>query len=144
MRNPRKTTRSKFLSCFEVFLLISFLISGDHQVVIFFRDAIKQVLLIALNNALKHSSGDINITAQQNGTQLEIRVQDFGEGISPEKLEHVFDRFYRGEDTSTIPGFGLGLSIAKTLIDGMGGEIVMESELGKGSTVIMHFRYYDG
>jgi len=103
------------------------------------RDAIKQVLLIALDNALKHSSGDVNITAQQNATQLEIRVQDFGEGIPPEKLEHVFDRFYRGDDTSTLPGFGLGLSIAKTLVDAMNGEIVMQSELGKGSTVVIHF-----
>jgi signal transduction histidine kinase len=67
-------------------------------------------------------------------------VQDFGEGISPEKLAHVFDRFYRGDDTATIPGFGLGLSIAKTLVDGMGGEITMQSEVGKGSTVIMQFR----
>jgi signal transduction histidine kinase len=60
-------------------------------------------------------------------------------GISPEKLERVFDRFHRGDEASTIPGFGLGLSIAKTLVDGMGGEIVMESELGRGSTVIVRF-----
>ena len=101
------------------------------------RDAIKQVLLIALDNALKHSSGEVSVTAKQNGAQVEIRVQDFGEGISPEKLEHVFDRFYRGEDLSTIPGFGLGLAIAKTLVEGMGGEITMQTEMGKGSTVIV-------
>jgi len=104
------------------------------------RDAIKQVLLIALDNALKHSSSDVNVTAKQNGTQVEIRVQDFGEGMSPEKLEHVFDRFYRGEEPSTIPGFGLGLAIAKTLVEGMGGEIAMESEVGVGSTVILRFK----
>ena len=104
------------------------------------RDAIKQVLLIALDNALKHSSGEVSVTAKQNGAQVEIRVQDFGEGISPEKLEHVFDRFYRGEDSSTIPGFGLGLAIAKTLVDGMEGEITMESKLGHGSTLILSFR----
>ncbi|RIK28518.1 MAG: sensor histidine kinase [Anaerolineae bacterium] len=103
------------------------------------RDAVKQVLLIALDNALKHSSGDVNVTAAQNGSQVEIRVQDFGEGISPEKLEHIFDRFYRGEEDSAIPGFGLGLSIAKTLVENMSGEIAMKSEVGKGSAVIVNF-----
>jgi signal transduction histidine kinase len=103
------------------------------------RDALKQILLIALDNALKHSSGDIHVSAGQKGARVEIRVQDFGEGMSPEKLEHVFDRFYRGDETSTLPGFGLGLSIAKTLVEGQGGEIVMESQSGKGSTVILSF-----
>jgi signal transduction histidine kinase len=103
------------------------------------RDALKQVALIALDNALKHSTGDIQVTAQKQGKQVEIRIQDFGEGIPPEKLEHVFDRFYRGGDDSTIPGFGLGLPIAKTLVEGMGGEISMESEIGKGSMVVLRF-----
>jgi len=103
------------------------------------RDAIKQVLLIALDNALKHSSDNINVTAKQNDTHVEIRVQDLGEGMTSEKLEHVFERFYRGEGTSAIPGLGLGLAIAKTLVEGMGGEIMMESELGQGSTVKILF-----
>lgn len=103
------------------------------------RDAVKQVMLIVLDNALKHSMGDVNIRAQKLGTQVEICVQDFGEGIPPEKLEHIFERFYRGDDSNSISGFGLGLSIAKTLVDGMGGEIKMESELGKGSAVKMYF-----
>ena len=103
------------------------------------RDAFKQVALILLDNALKHSSGNINVTAQQMGKQVEIRVQDFGEGIPADKLEHVFDRFYRGDDTSTIPGFGLGLPIAKTLVEAQDGEIILESQVGKGSTVILRF-----
>jgi signal transduction histidine kinase len=103
------------------------------------KDALKQILLVALDNALKHSTGEINVSAKRLGNQVEIRVQDFGEGMSPEKLEHVFDRFYRGEDSATIPGFGLGLSIAKSLTERMGGEIKMESELGKGSTVILKY-----
>ena len=103
------------------------------------RDAFKQILLVALDNALKHSTGDIKVDAKLLGSQIEIRVQDFGEGMSPEKLEHVFDRFYRGDDVSTVPGFGLGLSIARSLTERMGGEINMESELGKGSTVILKF-----
>jgi signal transduction histidine kinase len=103
------------------------------------RDGIKQVLLIALDNALKHSSGNVNVTAKQSGSRVEIRVQDFGEGIPPEKLEHVFERFYRGEEDPVIPGFGLGLSIAKSLVEGVGGEIEMESEVGKGSVLILRF-----
>lgn len=102
------------------------------------RDAVKQVLLIVLDNALKHSEGDVDVTAEQKNMQVEIRVQDFGEGIPPEKLEHVFDRFYRGDEASTIPGFGLGLAIAKSLVEAQGGAIELESEVGKGSTLIMH------
>ncbi len=104
------------------------------------RDAIKQIFLIALDNALKHSTENINVSAERKGSLVEIRVQDFGEGIPSDKLEHVFDRFYRGDGTASISGFGLGLSIAKTLIEAQDGEILMKSELGKGSTVILHFR----
>lgn len=107
-------------------------ICGDH-------DAFKQVVLILLDNALKHSTGEIHMKASQNATQVEVRVQDYGPGIPPDKLERVFDRFYRGEESATIPGFGLGLPIAKVLVDGMGGTITIESELGKGSTVILRF-----
>jgi two-component system, OmpR family, sensor kinase len=103
------------------------------------RDALKQVFLIALDNALKHSTGDVAVSAQLNGKQVEIRVQDHGAGIPPEKLEHVFDRFYRGEESITIPGFGLGLPIAKALVEGMGGTIKMESEVGIGSVLTLFF-----
>ena len=107
-------------------------VTGDH-------DAIKQILLIVLDNALKHSERDINVTAKQLGTRCEIRIQDFGEGIPSEKLEHVFDRFYRGEEASTVPGFGLGLPIAKALVEGQDGEIRMESKVGQGTAVILQF-----
>jgi two-component system OmpR family sensor kinase len=108
------------------------MVTGDH-------DAIKQILLIVLDNGLKHSTGEVNVTANRSGAWCEIRVQDFGEGIPPEKLEHVFDRFYRGEDASTIPGFGLGLPIARSLAEAQGAEIRVESQVGQGSTVILRF-----
>ena len=101
------------------------------------RDALKQVLLIVLDNALKHSTSDIYLSASQEASRVEIRVQDFGVGIPPEKLGHVFDRFYRGDDTSAIPGFGLGLSIAKSLVDGMNGEISIKSVPDTGTTVTL-------
>ncbi|MFZ5909380.1 MAG: ATP-binding protein [Chloroflexota bacterium] len=103
------------------------------------RDAFKQVALIALDNALKHSAGEISVNAHIEGKQVEIQVQDHGEGIPPEKLAHVFERFYRGEGDETVPGFGLGLSIAKALAEGQGGTIAMASEVGKGSTLILRF-----
>jgi signal transduction histidine kinase len=103
------------------------------------RDALKQVLLILLDNALKHSTGEIHVTAQQQGAYSEIRVQDHGEGIAPDKLAHVFDRFYRVEDRNMLSGFGLGLPIARALVEGQGGTISMQSEVGRGSVVILNF-----
>ena len=103
------------------------------------RDAFKQVMLILLDNAIKHSDGDIDVQVHLVDRGVEICVRDYGEGITPDVLPHVFDRFYRGEDQVIVPGFGLGLPIAKALVEGMGGEISIESELGKGSVVTTHF-----
>lgn len=103
------------------------------------RDVIKQVILIVLDNAVKHSAGNVELTAQRNGSQVQIKVQDFGEGIPVEKLEHVFDRFYRGDDSTTLAGFGLGLSIAKSLMDAMNGSISLSSAPDEGTKVQIVF-----
>ena len=100
------------------------------------RDALKQVLLIALDNALKHSSGAIEVQAAARGEWVELSVQDHGPGIPADKLPHVFDRFYRGED-SAAPGFGLGLAIAKSLVEAQGGTIALQSEPGRGSRLVV-------
>ena len=101
------------------------------------RDALKQVLLIGLDNALKHSDGPILVKARRNGNKAEVQIRDEGPGIPPETLAHIFDRFYRGEDSLTQPGFGLGLPIAKSLAENMDGTISMESEVGKGSILVV-------
>jgi len=118
------------------------------------RDASKQVLLILLDNALKHSQGSVTVTAGLDETQrvkagivhpitrVEISVCDIGPGIAPEALPYVFDRFYRGEASASIPGFGLGLSIAKALVEGQGGKIAIESQVGVGSTVRVRLPLY--
>jgi len=106
------------------------------------RDAFKQIMLITLDNALKHSEGRIDITVKQADDNIEIRVQDHGPGIAPDKMKHVFDRFYRGEEDAITPGFGLGLPIAKSLVEGIGGMIAIESEVGDGSTVVMKLLRY--
>jgi len=103
------------------------------------KDALKQILLIALDNALKHSAGNIHVRAERKGSSVEIRIQDFGAGIASEKLERIFDRFYRGDESSRIPGFGLGLPIAKSLVERQAGTIRMESEIENGSVLILNF-----
>ena len=101
------------------------------------RDAIKQVLLILLDNALKHSSGPVELSAVPQGANTLLTVCDHGPGIPPEVLEHVFDRFYRGAETPASPGFGLGLSIARALVQAQGGAIEIHSVLDQGTTVTL-------
>jgi len=101
------------------------------------RDALKQVLLILLDNAVKYSQGVITVTAETAGDQVLICVKDNGPGIPPEILAHVFDRFYRGDAYPDIPGFGLGLPIAKSLVEDQGGTIAIDSQVNSGSKICM-------
>jgi len=107
-------------------------ISGD-------KDAFKQVLLILLDNAIKHSSGDVEVNASTTQKVTQVTVKDSGEGIAPEKLDRVFDRFFRAKEESTSNGFGLGLPIARSLVEAQGGTIRIESQVGAGCRVIMEF-----
>jgi signal transduction histidine kinase len=97
------------------------------------RDALRQVLLILVDNALKHTSGAITVTAGAVGEQVAICVRDAGPGIKPKDLDHIFERFYRGESASTELNIGLGLAIAKALVEAQGGTITVESQLERGS-----------
>ena len=99
------------------------------------RDALKQVLLILLDNAIKYTTDGVAVSAKVKETQVIICVRDQGSGIPREKLERAFDRFYRGKTDSNVQGFGLGLPIAKALIEGQGGTIEIQSELTQGTTV---------
>ena len=103
------------------------------------RDAFKQVILILLDNALKYSEDDVTVRAYSVEELVKIQVEDKGQGISTEELAHVFDRFYRSEEQNDTPGFGLGLAIAKSFVEGMDGEISIESQAGKGSTITLSF-----
>lgn len=101
------------------------------------RDALKQVLLIVLDNALKHTQGAIELSARTANGQVVIDVCDEGPGIPPDQLAHVFERFYRGEDQIGVSGLGLGLPIAKALMEGQNGTIQIQSEQGQGSIVLI-------
>ena len=97
------------------------------------RDALKQVLLILLDNALKHTTGPVTVTANTQQHRVSVSVRDTGSGMDSEACEHIFDRFFRADTASRTPGFGLGLPIAKALIEAQGGTITVESEVDKGS-----------
>jgi signal transduction histidine kinase len=102
-------------------------------------DKIKQVLLNLLNNALKYNdpNGSIIIKSWSDDERITISVQDTGLGIPKKDLPHIFEKFYRVQQTAkNISGTGLGLSICKRIIEGHNGNIHVESELGKGSTFI--------
>ncbi len=99
------------------------------------QDAIKQVLLILLDNALKFTpeDGTITIGATKTHRVAAVYIRDTGPGIAPETLPHIFERFYQSDESRTGSGAGLGLAIAQELIEAQQGEITVESQLGKGS-----------
>jgi signal transduction histidine kinase len=100
---------------------------------------LRQVLLILLDNALKHTStnGKIEIKAERDGRNIRIIIEDNGHGIPTEHLEHIFERFYQapGNHSDENQGSGLGLSIAKSLVESQGGNIWLESQVEKGTRV---------
>jgi two-component system phosphate regulon sensor histidine kinase PhoR len=97
---------------------------------------LRQVLIGLLTNAFKNTPapGAVTLRARREGDDVVIEVEDTGAGIPPNELDRVFERFYRGSGQLEREGFGLGLSIAKRMVDVMGGEMGVDSQLGHGST----------
>ena len=103
-------------------------------------EMIKQLTVILLSNALKYSDegGRIRISLAAKGKQREIRVFNTGAVIAPGDQEHIFDRFWRadpapGRDTGETGGHGLGLAIARSIVDTHEGKITVESREGEGT-----------
>ncbi len=103
------------------------------------RERLRQLLLLLLDNAFKYtpSGGRIELRLGSQQGLAELSVKDTGKGISPEHLPHVFDRFYRADQARgrDAGGAGLGLSIAKVIVDAHRGTIEIESKIGEGTTV---------
>jgi signal transduction histidine kinase len=100
------------------------------------RDMLKQILFNLLSNAAKFTEqGEIRVSASRENGTLKLAVSDTGIGMKKEALEHIFEEFQQAEKTtaSKYGGTGLGLAIVKKFVTLMGGEIVVESEVGKGS-----------
>jgi two-component system OmpR family sensor kinase len=109
--------------------------TGGAVMVLADRDALKQVLLILLDNALVHTptGATISVTTALSAPRVAIQIRDTGPGIAPNLLPHIFERFYRGDASRSGGGAGLGLSIAKELIEAQDGTIAVESQIGQGS-----------
>jgi two-component system phosphate regulon sensor histidine kinase PhoR len=104
------------------------------------RNRLKQVVLNLLTNAMKfnHRGGVVAVGLRRLGDMAELSVRDSGRGIPPESVSHIFERFYRvPEQESATAGTGLGLTIAKRIIESHGGEVTLSSEVGVGSTFLV-------
>jgi two-component system, OmpR family, sensor histidine kinase BaeS len=107
------------------------------------RVLLRQVLIGLLTNAFKNitAPGRVTIHAgRPSEDEVRIEVVDTGSGIARAELDRIFERFYRGSGSLEQEGFGLGLSIARRMVDVMGGEIGVESVEGQGSTFWIRLR----
>lgn len=94
-----------------------------------------------VKNALDHTQagGIVRITWERTPAMLRIFISDNGGGIIPEDIYHIFKRFYRSKHSLDTQGIGLGLPLAKAIIDGQGGVISVQSEVGTGTMFILSF-----
>ena len=101
---------------------------------------LRELITIMLDNAIKYSdagAGPVNMRVERSGTNAILRVGDAGRGIPPEALPQIFDRFYRADKSRSrdVGGAGLGLAIAKWIVEAHKGTIAIDSEPGRGTVV---------
>lgn len=128
----------------------------DDQIVQVNKGSLEQMVLIFLDNAVKYtpSGGKVTLTTKPEGKSITVKIEDTGIGIAKEEIPHIFERFYRADrsrsrehlrggpersrrdssDGGGVGGFGLGLSLAKRIIEIHKGTVEVESGLGKGTT----------
>jgi len=118
---------------------------GDRPVIISAnRQALHRLFMLLLDNALKYSraGGEVILSVTRGEGLISASVQDFGEGIGEADLPHIFKRFYQADQSRSVGGHGLGLSLAETIAQAHGAEIDVRSTLGKGTIfrVVFHER----
>lgn len=110
----------------------------DQAVVLGDGERLRQMLINIINNAVQYTpaNGRVDLSLERLADQAQITVSDTGQGIAPDDLPQIFDRFYRTDKARSraAGGTGLGLSIVKWVVDAHGGEIDVESESGIGTT----------
>jgi len=106
-------------------------------------EALRQIFTNLFDNALRHTpqGGTIRVAAQRAGNRVVVRVSDTGSGIGADHLPRIFERFYRVDPGRSRQegGTGLGLAIVKHLVEAHAGRVEAESELGRGTTILLYF-----
>ena len=95
-----------------------------------------------ISNAVKFTGpgGHIRVDLEEEDIGAVVTVSDTGCGISPEVGPHIFEKFYQGDSSHTAQGNGLGLALVKRVVDILGGEIGVESQIGQGSVFTVRLR----
>ena len=109
----------------------------DDIVAVLDKEKYQQVITILLDNAVKYTnaSGTIRLLLKETKNQAVLEITNTGEGIHPQHLDKIFDRFYRVDPSRENNGsYGLGLPIAKTILDQMNGKITVKSSPGQTTT----------
>ena len=117
------------------------IVGDDNITLLCDRDWLIQAIDNIVKNALDHTArgGTIRIEYRQLPSDVQIIIKDNGSGIHPEDLHHIFKRFYRSRFSKDTQGVGLGLPLAKTIVEEHSGSIEVDSELGKGTTFVINF-----
>ena len=117
-------------------------VDPDVDPVLMDTQAIGRVLNNLIGNALRHTpnQGRVSVWVRRTAPGVEVTVSDTGEGIRAEDIAHIFERFYRGEKSRNrgTGGAGLGLAIARGIVQAHGGDIKVESVIGRGTQFIFH------
>jgi len=106
-------------------------------------DRLRQLFVIFLDNAIKYSPENTKVsveTSMLGRNTLLITIRDQGYGIAADKLTHIWDRFYKVDNSRKGSGTGLGLAIAKHLIELHDGKVSVQSEFGKGTIIEIKLR----
>lgn len=130
----QKTAEQKKLSLSFIPPEESCLMVGNQQL-------LQRLFTGLLDNAIKYTKkgGKVAITLAQNDINISVTITDSGIGIPVEKQEKIFDRFYRAQNSRTEKGYGLGLAIAKEIVELHQGKIHLSSHTGKGTSVVVTF-----
>ena len=107
------------------------------------KDKFSQIIQNLISNAIKAigQNGEVNLYLTSDNEEIRLSVVDDGVGIAEDKIDRIFDRFYRIEDARNTQynGHGLGLSITKNFVEALGGKIKVESKLNEGTAFTLIF-----